>query len=128
MKCRADGCRTEKAGCRSRKGAWIEIQLYDRVLFLLYTVAPVRERGLKSRGLQNRIRSDWCRSRKGAWIEMLSMRSALLVILVAPVRERGLKSGEESWLYVKPLVAPVRERGLKYHMLPGAKRKASSLP
>ena len=52
---------------RSRKGAWIEIDVYpyDRVIIV--------------------------RSRKGAWIEILAMQDDLVNMQVAPVRERGLK-------------------------------------
>ena len=56
------------ANCRSREGAWIEIwhlaQKFDNL-----PVAPVRERGLKSRSKFNRSHG----------------------LKVAPVRERGLK-------------------------------------
>ena len=54
--------------CRSRKGAWIEIQArfptYGRC-----RVAPARERGLKCRYLDYHDNSK-SRSRKGAWIEI----------------------------------------------------------
>ena len=57
------------AGCRSREGAWIEMRR-DFKFYNENTVAPVRERGLKS-----------------------SYPHFLLdVKFVAPVRERGLKS------------------------------------
>ena len=54
--------------CRSREGAWIEMELALRIA-LLIRVAPVRERGLKCHGTYNREGSA----------------------SVAPVRERGLK-------------------------------------
>ena len=61
------GCYTNGDG-RSREGAWIEI-----LLMHLYptpsTVAPVRERGLKSNKPNNTILIN-CRSREGAWIEI----------------------------------------------------------
>ena len=54
---------------RSRKGAWIEMLLMSTA-WLMLTVAPVRERGLKfvANSVTVYIIS---RSRKGAWIEML---------------------------------------------------------
>ena len=100
-----------KLYCRSREGAWIEMSVV--IPFgIVYTVAPVRERGLK--WLQDcyaavfRCRSRegawieitykepldiWhlCRSREGAWIEISCWLFSLRLISVAPVRERGLK-------------------------------------
>ena len=53
--------------CRSRKGAWIEINLeYWQKL-------------------------DIIRSRKGAWIEIVPAGGKSKKVSVAPVRERGLK-------------------------------------
>ena len=76
-------------------------------------VAPVRERGLKSRNgrcwlplivsrsregawieislLVSMIAAFACRSREGAWIEISDLLPVLLPVVVAPVRERGLK-------------------------------------
>ena len=62
-------------------------------MFPLYgtaTVAPVRERGLKSVH-RSAYSVDGCRSRKGAWIEILTAVLLSVVLSVAPVRERGLK-------------------------------------
>ena len=102
--------------------------------FLTNSVAPVRERGLKSTNVYDLVSAKG-RSRKGAWIEILirpydhkynkgrSRKGAWIEISiessratewrVAPVRERGLK-----WVvFIKidriMTVAPVRERGLK---------------
>ena len=75
---------------RSRKGAWIEM---DLLLFFFYVsgnVAPARERGLKFEGF-----FQWCRafrrSRKGAWIEIQKAAARSVEEAVAPARERGLK-------------------------------------
>ena len=76
-------------------------------------VAPVRERGLKSRYYQTlfertnrrtregawieiaprrkRMNRTACRSRKGAWIEIDCRAKRLRRSSVAPARERGLK-------------------------------------
>ena len=53
-------------------------------------VAPVRERGLKSRYYQTLFERS-SRSRKGAWIEIGKSLEYAKNELVAPVRERGLK-------------------------------------
>ena len=53
---------------RSREGAWIEIDLRQHH-FSGWTVAPVRERGLKSFTFVN-TKNDVSRSREGAWIEI----------------------------------------------------------
>ena len=57
--------------CRSRKGAWIEIDCATGTW--TYTIS---------------------RSRKGAWIEIPQNPTLLLSTAVAPVRERGLKCAE----------------------------------
>ena len=54
--------------CRSREGAWIEIPQSGGAN-LVSTVAPVRERGLKS-VLNEEFIQDKRRSREGAWIEI----------------------------------------------------------
>ena len=54
---------------RSRKGAWIEIRPAS-LASPKPPVAPVRERGLKSKNELSKIGSSRSRSRKGAWIEM----------------------------------------------------------
>ena len=58
------------SGCRSRKGAWIEII----------------ERGAD-------VMNEGRRSREGAWIEIRKDSSELYNRFVAPARERGLKYG-----------------------------------
>ena len=80
---------SSKSLCRSRKGAWIEI---SQLQFYLQPapVAPVRERGLKSQHMSDQ-RAKAGRSRKGAWIEIHILDIKSLNIEVAPVRERGLK-------------------------------------
>ena len=98
--------------CRSREGAWIEIQPKNKCCNSLWrrsrkgawieimtkntedkkrTVAPARERGLKLVRTMITNTSITSRSRKGAWIEMALASAASLTILVAPARERGLK-------------------------------------
>ena len=54
------------------------------------TVAPVRERGLKFGVVLTPARL-MSRSREGAWIEIDQYSNYKLVRRVAPVRERGLK-------------------------------------
>ena len=54
--------------CRSRKGAWIEMQTFC-ITICIYAVAPVRERGLKFSTTKANNNNN----------------------TVAPVRERGLK-------------------------------------
>ena len=76
-------------------------------------VAPVRERGLKSR-LKNLKSRNMRRSREGAWIEIDLRLLRSYGRMVAPVRERGLKydiNHAKGNIYQ---VAPVRERGLKF--------------
>ena len=66
-------CRLSTRPCRSRKGAWIEINkqpIYDDVS----AVAPVRERGLKSISSTRYGAMVIGRSRKGAWIEMMATK------------------------------------------------------
>ena len=53
---------------RSREGAWIEMVSRLRITSCI-SVAPVRERGLKSRHPARR-RICMSRSREGAWIEI----------------------------------------------------------
>ena len=72
MKRLAENCLPIRCAGRSREGAWIEKTASS--LFLgLFSVAPVRERGLKKQILQERN----------------------LLAEVAPVRERGLKKEDE---------------------------------
>ena len=75
---------------RSRKGAWIEIVLKTKPA-LNKSVAPVRERGLKSDISRKPTKAQNSRSRKGAWIEIMSNKTTAILTFVAPVRERGLK-------------------------------------
>ena len=56
------------------------------------SVAPARERGLKSCGQCLGCRLDKGRSREGAWIEIDVRKVNTLAAGVAPARERGLKS------------------------------------
>ena len=53
---------------RSREGAWIEIVVIYPII-VSSTVAPVRERGLKSICTVV-VGTLYCRSREGAWIEI----------------------------------------------------------
>ena len=76
--------------CRSRKGAWIEIDAAAAAW-----------------------RKPFSRSRKGAWIEIPVLCLGHKKDLVAPVRERGLKSAWPNKGRHNKRVAPVRERGLK---------------
>ena len=55
--------------CRSREGAWIEIQSIIAAL-AFSAVAPARERGLKCRKSRSTIDRTAGRSREGAWIEI----------------------------------------------------------
>ena len=61
-----------KVGCRSRKGAWIEIPNANGK-YELSNVAPVRERGLKYALDELVLQASAGRSRKGAWIEIFQM-------------------------------------------------------
>ena len=54
--------------CRSREGAWIEIDAIE-VSAKQYGVAPARERGLKFISLNSKVHNNG-RSREGAWIEI----------------------------------------------------------
>ena len=71
--------------CRSREGAWIEMS-YSRYVLGRDTVAPARERGLKS---------------------VVVPRAGGYALTVAPARERGLK-----WLSsaaARPIASRSRE-------------------
>ena len=101
------------AHCRSREGAWIEINLLVSII-ADFAVAPARERGLKYELLDAYREEGRRRSREGAWIEMLQLSQYRLPPQVAPARERGLKYHAHNHLSRLPLVAPARERGLKF--------------
>ena len=77
-------------GGRSREGAWIEISAYSNQL-ASQSVAPARERGLKSNANGKYELSNFGRSREGAWIEIAVILMIFLSSAVAPARERGLK-------------------------------------
>ena len=77
---------------RSREGAWIEILCVCKYYSCVNTVAPARERGLKSKQKDFENKPN----------------------LVAPARERGLKSGRRLITVYSGSVAPARERGLKF--------------
>ena len=63
--------------CRSREGAWIEINAMVGHALLL-GVAPARERGLKFlRSLE--LRCHLRRSREGAWIEILARKKGSIL-------------------------------------------------
>ena len=77
--------------CRSRKGAWIEINLE--------LLIDVHYSGRSRKGAWIEIYKIWLsffyllgRSRKGAWIEINHSLKMTHHTGVAPVRERGLKS------------------------------------
>ena len=74
---------------------------------MVVTVAPARERGLKSADVRER-RNEVGRSREGAWIEMFSIAVASSSISVAPARERGLKS---SWVATDTHISKSLPRG-----------------
>ena len=79
----------------------------------LVSVAPVRERGLKSNDVRKISSLTAGRSRKGAWIEIACIYYTKRGCCVAPVRERGLKCLMDATDRPVIGVAPVRERGLK---------------
>ena len=62
-------CRSFCRSCRSREGAWIEIYNKYASESVRNSVAPARERGLKSVRVYHTPRHAG-RSREGAWIEM----------------------------------------------------------
>ena len=62
-----------------------------RSVFLSFTVAPVRERGLKYVQNLSFVAMILRRSREGAWIEIFPKLRKHIALTVAPVRERGLK-------------------------------------
>ena len=70
--------------CRSREGAWIEI-CRGTLRYILHSVAPARERGLKS-GEAEHIYLVRSRSREGAWIEMV-LASAMAIYSLCRSRE-----------------------------------------
>ena len=76
--------------CRSRKGAWIEINYWEP------TEGNAKGRSRKGAWIEmpNPSRSTTqseCRSRKGAWIEISVRAEFDNDPRVAPARERGLK-------------------------------------
>ena len=75
---------------RSRKGAWIEIEIHPPLDCVL------RSRSRKGAWIEiyaayQTTPADDRRSRKGAWIEMALLLQNTSVAIVAPARERGLK-------------------------------------
>ena len=69
---------------RSREGAWIEMSAV--IPFgIVYTVAPARERGLKSADCSLH-RDHLRRSREGAWIEMV-IKNVMQSIAISRSRE-----------------------------------------
>ena len=78
------------ATCRSREGAWIEINA--RVKRMFTRSGRSREGAwieIQVERLTNFVLQG--RSREGAWIEIYANISVVLAWQVAPVRERGLK-------------------------------------
>ena len=90
---------------RSREGAWIEI---FTVIFFTNksTVAPARERGLKSVTDVDAELPLLGRSREGAWIEIKASERYGAETAVAPARERGLKSQTSGTTDVSPQSLP----------------------
>ena len=77
---------------RSREGAWIEIIVYFHSTYPR-SVAPARERGLKSR-LPPEYRTNSCRSREGAWIEIW--------VKLYKNEWLGCRSREGAWIEMSP--------------------------
>ena len=91
------------------------------------TVAPVRERGLKSYPVFSPPYT-YSRSREGAWIEIFYTLHGRFAVYVAPVRERGLKLLLVALL--RPLTVSRSREGawIEMLLLDYMERVVSSLP
>ena len=69
--------------CRSRKGAWIEIDI-AAANNPGGDVAPARERGLKLKVKLLLLFQVKSRSRKGAWIEMVIVKKKIMPTMSLP--------------------------------------------
>ena len=78
------------------------------------SVAPARERGLKSFVAHRRVICFARRSREGAWIEMWMSNTNLVEVAGRSREGAWIEIGNRINAYPAYLVAPARERGLKY--------------